>query len=94
MIVTDLSEAYVVYTLKLTDPTLFDPVFEQALVHYLESKLAVPVVGGSFGRQMKADAIGLYQQTLSQAVAQDQNEQKRPKRRPAAAVRARLRGAY
>ena len=89
VIVTDLTEAYAVYTKKVVDPTLFDPIFEEALTRYLASKIAVSVVGGDFGVKMEDRALGLYQRALAEAIATDENERKRPPRREPAMVRVR-----
>ncbi len=90
VITTDQPEAYLIYSLKITDPTLFDVLFVDALAWYLSSKLAIPVIGGDFGRKMRDDALQMYQSMLSSAIATEQNEQQRPARRPARLVDVRI----
>ena len=85
---TDQPEAYAVYTKKIVDPTLFDSIMEEALVNYLASKLAIPVIGGDMGKSLRSDAVALYQQTLSAAISGDQTEQTRPPRRASRVVEA------
>ena len=80
VIATDLSEAYVVYTKKIEDPNMFDPLFEKMLVSYLASLIAVSVLGIEAGGKMEEKELAKYQAYLATAVAGDQTERKRPKR--------------
>lgn len=86
---TDLEEAYVVYTKNITNPTMFGAQFVRALVHYLGSMIAVPIMGGDIGRTMRGDELELYRATISSAVASNMNESKPHPRKDAALVNAR-----
>lgn len=89
VIVTDLANAYVEYTLDVTNTVLFDPTFTDAFSYYLASRIAVPLTGADIGRAMREDALKLYSSTLSSAVANDINEQKRKPRQEPSLVQIR-----
>ena len=86
---TDLTNAYGIYTKKVTDTALFDPLFETAMTHYLAATIAIPVVGLDKGRILRSDSLQLYNFTLSTAVSSNENERKRPPRRLPAQIRVR-----
>lgn len=69
------AELRVDYSAKITDPNLFSPDFIMALSHLLSSELAIPLVGGELGRQLRSDSLQIYKEYLSTAMANDLNDQ-------------------
>jgi hypothetical protein len=45
VILTDVETAYGEYTYYVTDPSLFDHIFTQAIIHRLAAEIAVPITG-------------------------------------------------
>lgn len=89
VVVTNQEQAYGVYTVRVTDTSLFDDLFCVALSYQLAAMIAVPVIGGDFGKAMRNDALTLYRDAISDAVAANQNEQTRPPERLPSMVEAR-----
>lgn len=89
VIVTDEPEAYGIYTKKISDPAIFDPLFTQALAWLVAATLAIPVIGGDYGRKVREDSLGMYRSMLDSAIVAEQSERKRPGRRPARLVEVR-----
>lgn len=81
-ILTNQAEAYGVYTAEQTNPTRFDPAFVEALSWYLSAMIAIPIVGAEKGRDLRTDAMQVYQQALPAAMAHDANEQSGTVRAP------------
>lgn len=71
LILTDLEEAYLVYTARITDPNLFDSMFVSALSWYLAVELVMPL---SVDERRAARAERNYALVLSQAEAANLNE--------------------
>lgn len=90
IIATDQQDAYAIYTKDETVVDNFDPLMTTAFAHYLASLVAIPVMGGDFGRKMRDDALQLYASTMSSAVASNMNEQKRAEKRQPCLISARL----
>lgn len=67
-------ELRISYRKKITDPNLFSSLFTQAFVQLLTSELAIPVVGAEVGRQLRSDALQLYQSYMLEANANTMNE--------------------
>lgn len=88
-IVTDLPEAYGIYTKRITDLSQWDVLMRTALEWLLASRIAIPVVGGDYGRKVREDALSMYQVSLSAAIAAAKNEQKRPARPEPSIIAAR-----
>jgi hypothetical protein len=78
VIMTDLSEAYLQYTSDVIDTTLFDENFVEALSWYLAAQCAIPVVGAEKGREMRADALRIYNTFINEAQVINANERKQP----------------
>lgn len=89
IIVTDQEDAYGIYTKDIELVELFNPIMTTGLVHYLASLIAVPIMGGDFGRKMREDNLSIYVSTMSSAIASDENEQKVSKRREPCLISAR-----
>jgi len=89
IIVTDVPEAYAIYTKNVELTTLFDAQFITAFSFYLGSLIAVPISGVEIGSKMRSDSLSMYTSTMSAAVSAEMNEQRQPARREPALVRAR-----
>jgi hypothetical protein len=70
-IVSNLSAAIAVYTLDVTNPDIFDDLFEGALTAALASKLCMPVTGDL---SMRREMIAAAQSAIDTARAVDSNE--------------------
>lgn len=67
----NLSPAFLRYTLRLTDPTRYSPLFVDALSWHLAVRLAMPLTRDP---KVRADAYQLARAMQSQAEAADANE--------------------
>lgn len=74
LILTDLEEAYLVYTASVTDTNLFDAMFVSALAWYLAVELVMPL---AVDERRAARAERNYAIVLSQAEAANLNETQR-----------------
>ncbi len=74
LIYTDLEDAELIYTCRITDTTQFDSSFTTALVYYLGSKLAVPLRGAQAGIPVSNDMLGKYVQQVRLAAAKSLSE--------------------
>ena len=63
---------------NVTDPNLFPVQWRLALSHLLASELAIPLLGVKEGRPMKQDELAIYDQYITNATANDLNEQYSP----------------
>ena len=63
IIYTDLADAELIYTERVTDTTRFDPTFVSALAFNMAAELCIPLRG-------KADLAGLMRQSYSYVVSQ------------------------
>jgi hypothetical protein len=70
-VLTDLSEATLVYTQRITDSTRFDPLFADALAWRLAMDLALPL---KVDRALRSEAAQGYQTAISAAEAAAANE--------------------
>jgi hypothetical protein len=75
-IATDQTEAYVIYTKDVSNPTLFDDIFSTALSEYLSTLIAIPLVGADLGIKMIEVNAAKYKQSIDAAISANQNEQK------------------
>lgn len=74
VILTNKEEAYLAYTAKQTDTTVFTADFVEALSWYLAAFIAIPLVGPETGRKLREDSLKLYEMTIKTAAANDANE--------------------
>lgn len=76
MVLTDVESAVMRYTMQVTDPTKFSPLFVDALAWMLASHLAGPVVKGDSGAAAARSASSIFQQQFKLAAASDANQRK------------------
>lgn len=74
VIVSNEADLRIDYRARVEDPNLFGPEFTMALAHLLASEIAIPIVGGEMGRQLRGDSIQIYQQYVDTAIQSDLNE--------------------
>jgi hypothetical protein len=83
MILTDLPEATVRYSVRVTDTTKFPPLFVDALAWLLASHLAGPVIKGDAGTAEAKRCMTMFQAMVQQAVYSDSNQrQHKPEHTP------------
>lgn len=70
-IITDTKDAEAVYTAKVTDPTLFSPLFTNALAWRVAQEIAMPM---AVDPSMMDNARQMYTATVSKAASSAQNE--------------------
>jgi hypothetical protein len=68
---TNQPEAELVYTARIEDPTIYDPIFTSALAYLLASEIAMPL---SVQPKMAETARKAYEQTVSMAAAHSMSE--------------------
>lgn len=68
---TNQQNALLVYTVLVTDPTKFSPLFDTALSYLLASYLAGPIIKGSEGRAVARDMLNTAQAYLARATGSD-----------------------
>ena len=85
---TDHTEASIAYTKRVTATTLFDPLFEEALIWFLAIDLAIPL-GGDSGKSYRADAKDGFKEALDAAWARSGNETQQGATRLPRSIRAR-----
>jgi hypothetical protein len=71
VIYTNQAQAELIYTVRVTDPTLFDPMFTSALAYILASEIAMPL---SVQPAVADQARKAYTQSVSMAAAASQSE--------------------
>lgn len=76
MILTNLDEATMRYTVRVTDTTKFPPLFADALAWLLASHLAGPVIKGDAGTAEAKRAMQMFQVMFQQAIASDAGQRK------------------
>ena len=74
IILTDLADATLRYTLRVTDTTRFPPLFTDALAWLLASHLAGPVIKGDAGTAEAKRCMAMFQAMVSQAIRSDSNQ--------------------
>lgn len=67
----DVSPAFLNYTRRITDPSVFNPLFVEALAWHLAVRLAMPLTRDP---KLRADAFQLAMQTQGAAEMADANE--------------------
>ncbi|MFV0602029.1 MAG: hypothetical protein ACK5NE_09480 [Brachymonas sp.] len=75
LIFTNQEQASARYTVPVTDPSVFSPLFVDALAWLLASHLAGPVLKGEAGASMAASCLKLCAQVLGSARVSDANQQ-------------------
>lgn len=73
---TNQPDAMLLYTVKITDPTKFSPLFSETLSYYLSSRLAGPIVKGDTGRAVAKDLLGTAMGMLARATSSDSNQRR------------------
>ena len=71
VIYTDMEEAELIYTYRVTDTTLFDPTFTSAIAFHMAAELGLPLRGKADVSQLMRQA---YSYTVSQAAANSMGE--------------------
>lgn len=79
-ILTDKEEAWLKYTARVTNPTVWDPMFAVALSWQLAIQLALPLTGK---KSIRDDALRGYALALSAAKTADRNESEKDDERDA-----------
>lgn len=73
IIYTNLTPAYLEYTARIEDPTLFPALFQDALAWHLAVRLAMPLTRDP---KIRADAYQLAARMQAEAASADANEQR------------------
>lgn len=89
IIVTDLPQAYLFYTAKVTDPNQFDPGFYDALSWRIAMEIAPALLGAPTGPQVASTMKQQYVSSLLRAKAQTLNESTDDQRPDSVAIQAR-----
>jgi len=79
VILTDMPEAYLQYTIDEKDTNLYSPDFVEMLSWWLASQVAVPIAGAEKGREMRRDALRMYDQIRKETQVANANERFRQK---------------
>jgi hypothetical protein len=75
VILTNVANAFAVYTALILYPSLWDSLFRAALVSYLASEIALPLAKDKkFGLTMRAQNIQIFKAKLEQARIRDGDE--------------------
>ena len=83
VVYTDQPSAVVRYTLAITDPSKFTPLFVTALSWLLASHVAGPLLKGEAGRSAASTCMGQYTYWMEQATESDANQRRvRPNHTP------------
>lgn len=86
-IITDVENAELRYTAKITDPNVFDVGFIEALTWALAYRIAEPITGNS---DKKGEAMTIFQNTIKAVKATDSGEGKNDPDKDAPWIEARL----
>lgn len=86
LIVCDLDDAYVEYTLNITDPTLYDSKFVDALAWRLAAEITPSLTGD---KKSGADLMGEYYRVISEAQRINYSENYHPKPKTSTFIDAR-----
>jgi hypothetical protein len=76
MILTDVANAVARYTVRVTDPTRFSPLFTDALATLLASYVAGPVIKGDAGKAEARAQLQHFQRQLAAAKVSDANQRR------------------
>jgi hypothetical protein len=88
-ILTNSAEAHITYVRRITDPTLYDPIFREVLIFRLASSVAMDITGDSAKR---AEMEQFAQLRMRDASFVDSGENKARVSSPIAGLTYRLRG--
>jgi hypothetical protein len=83
VIYTNMQNAMMRYTARVTDTTMFSPLFQEGLTKLLKAKLAGPVIKGAEGRAEMKSAMAEFQAWFTLASVSDANQRRE---KPAASV--------
>lgn len=78
IILTDLEDATVRFTTRVTDTTKYPPLFVDALAWLLAAQLAGPVIKGDQGIAEAKRSAQMYQMLLTEAKRSDANQRNNP----------------
>lgn len=81
ILLTDMPDAVMRYTVALTDPTKFSPLFVDALAWLLASHLAGPLMKGDTGAAAARSCYATFRQQFSAAAVSDANQRQVDPRR-------------
>lgn len=88
IILTNLVDATLLYTVRVTDTTKFSPLFVDALAWLLAAQLAGPLLKGDTGMAVTKSCMGMYGAVLARARESDAMQRKiAPTHTPAWMVR-------
>ena len=76
IILTNVCKAVLRYTLEVSDPTKFSPLFTMALSYLLASMLAGPIIKGDAGTTLSATMLAKFQAFQAQAATSDANQRR------------------
>lgn len=76
VILTNQQNALCRYTTRVTDTSLFSPLFIDALGWYLASMLAGPIYKGEVGMQMTTSCMEVFTRIFNQATTSDANSRR------------------
>lgn len=68
-------ELRIEYRARVTNTTLFSPLFIKALSYLLAAELAIPLVGADKGRELRSDSLTIYQGLIGDALEADANQE-------------------
>jgi hypothetical protein len=75
VILTNVKNAKVIYTALMLYPSVWDPLFREAMVAYLASQIALPLsTDKRFGMQLRKDNIEIAKMKIKEARVVDGNE--------------------
>ena len=76
LILTNVCDAVLRYTIQVDDPTKFSPLFVMALSYLLASMLAGPIIKSDAGATMSAAMLTKFQAFKVQATSSDANQRR------------------
>jgi hypothetical protein len=76
VIYTNVENATLRYTARVTDTTRFSPLFVEALSWLLASKLAGPILKGDAGAAMSQNCMRMFLSVYGRATASDSNQRR------------------
>ena len=87
-ILTDYEDAYISYTASVTEVSLFDPIFIQALAWLLAIDLSI-VLGGDSGSKYRDQAQAAFNRVMQEAIVHSENEAEDGRQRLPRSIQAR-----
>jgi hypothetical protein len=76
VILTNVADAWARYVVQVTDTAKFSPLFTEALIWLLSSKLAGPVIKGAEGRGEARACMQIFKEFFGKAAESDANQQR------------------